>query len=262
MRALLAALLLLAGAASAEPVTLPGPEGITLKAELHRPAGTPVAPAVVALHGCGGPFAARDKQWAEALARAGHFVLFPDSFGSRGLGSQCRERNRVATSSGLRRLDAIAAATWFAAQPFAPKGGVALLGWSDGGSTIVATMRKRDGFPAGIIRGAIAFYPGCRGATQTAGFAFAAPVTILHGAADDWTPIAPCRTLAAQTGATLIEFPGAYHDFDAPVPVRVLKNIPTSQNADGTVHAGGDPEARAAALARVPAILAAMPPAH
>jgi dienelactone hydrolase len=55
----------------------------------------------------------------------GHIVLFPDSFGSRGLGSQCRERNRVATSSGLRRLDASAAATWLAAQPYAPKGGVA-----------------------------------------------------------------------------------------------------------------------------------------
>jgi hypothetical protein len=50
VRRLLPALLLLAGAARAEPVTLPGPEGIMLKARLpHRPSGAPVAPAIVAL---------------------------------------------------------------------------------------------------------------------------------------------------------------------------------------------------------------------
>ena len=264
MRLLLAlGFLLVATPLRAEPVTFVGPDGITLKAELHRPGGVAKTPAVVALHGCGGPFAARDAQWAEALTRAGHIVLFPDSFGSRGLGSQCRERNRVATSSGLRRRDAIAAAAWLAAQPGTPPGGVALLGWSDGGSTVLATARGRDDLPPGLIRGFIAFYPGCRGAAATRGWQPAAPLTILMGTADDWTPIAPCRALAAQAAnVTLIAYDGAYHDFDAPTPVRVLKNIPTSQNADGSVHAGGDRAAREAALMRVPAILAGMPVAR
>src|SRR5580704_4176974 len=90
MRRLALLLLFLAAAARAEPVQIPGPDGIILKANLVRPAGPPVAPAIVALHGCGGAFPSRDRQWADLLAGAGHIVLFPDSFGSRGLHSQCR----------------------------------------------------------------------------------------------------------------------------------------------------------------------------
>ena len=84
----------------------------------------------------------------------------------------------------------------------------------------------------------------------------AGPLDILMGEADDWTPIAPCRVLAGSVaGVRLHGFAGAYHDFDAPETVRVMRNIPTSQNADHSVHVGGDPAARAAALALVPALL-------
>lgn len=252
------ALLLTAGAARAEHVSFPGPEGIALQAELYRPEGAPRGPAVVALHGCGGPFPARDAFWRETLTSAGHVVLFPDSFASRGLGSQCRVSNRVATASGLRRQDAIAAARYLAAQEPSAKLGLVLLGWSDGGSTVLATATAgRADLPAGLISRFIAFYPGCRGFAATQGWGAAAPLAILHGEADDWTPIAPCRSLAAQAAhVSLTGFPGAWHDFDAPVPVRVLQNIPTSQNADRSVHVGGDDAARAAAVRQVLALVA------
>jgi dienelactone hydrolase len=47
------------------------------------------------------------------------------------------------------------------------------------------------------------------------------PVLMLHGTADDWMPIAPCREYAARLGkagmnARFIEYPGAYHVFDSP----------------------------------------------
>jgi len=77
-------------ALSVQHVRIPEPGGVVLDAALVRPAGPVLAPAVVALHGCGGPVPSRDAQWAEALAGQGHIVLLPDSFGSRGLGSQCR----------------------------------------------------------------------------------------------------------------------------------------------------------------------------
>jgi dienelactone hydrolase len=250
--------------ASAETVELPGPDGIVLRAVLHRPDGPPIAPAIVALHGCGGPYPSRDAQWTDALTRAGHIVLFPDSFASRGLHSQCRvpERDRPATSGGLRRRDAIAAATWLAAQPGTPPGGIVLLGWSDGGSTVLATARAgRDDVPPGLFRAFIAFYPGCHAASITQGWHPLAPLNILQGESDDWTPIAPCRALAATApDVTLTAYPGAYHDFDAPVPLRVMRNIPSSQNPDHTVHAGGNDAARADALARVLARLAAPAP--
>lgn len=261
-RALAAILMLLAGPAMAETVRIPGPDGVTLSAELVLPPGPAVAPAIVALHGCGGPYPARDRQWTRALSTAGHILLFPDSFGSRGLGPQCRVRHRQVTAGGLRRRDALAAAVWLAARPGTPPGGVALLGWSDGGSTVLAALRAAPDLPAGLLRGAVAFYPGCRAAAASHVWQPSAPLLILHGAEDDWTPVAPCRVLAARHAPTvsLHAYPGAYHDFDVPVPLRVLHGIPTSQNPDGHVHAGGNPAARADALARVPRYFAALPP--
>src|SRR5262245_32057076 len=76
--------------AAAEDVEIPSGE-TTLKAVLFRPAGPGPFPAVVGLHGCGGlvnragTLGARYRDWAERLVGAGFVVLYPDSFGSRGL---------------------------------------------------------------------------------------------------------------------------------------------------------------------------------
>jgi dienelactone hydrolase len=255
---LLMALLLLSGIARAETVTIPGPDGLALKAQLYRPEGTPIAPAIVALHGCGGPFPARDKQWSELLTGAGHIVLFPDSFGSRGLTSQCNipENQRVAQPGGLRRRDALAAVAWLAMQPNTPAGGVVVMGWSNGGSTTLATGNAQPDVAKGLIRGLIAFYPGCNEALHLSGWKPIAPLLIMIGDADDWTKAAPCRALAERSGSAIrfVTYAGAYHDFD--VPDRPIR---TRSSAAGMVHAGTDPAARADALKRVPAFLAGLP---
>jgi dienelactone hydrolase len=242
-------------------VTVPGPEGVALRATLLLPDGPPVAPAIVALHGCGGPYPQRDAQWGELLRRRGHIVLFPDSFGSRGLGSQCRETKRTVTTTGLRRRDALAAAQWLADRPETPPGGVVLMGWSHGGSTVLAAGRD-DPARRGLIRGLVAFYPGCGVAARPGGWRPVAPMLLLHGEADDWTPIAPCRAVAERAGSAVsfVAYPGAWHNFDVDIPVRQLRNMPFGQRSDGVVHTGGDPAARADALARVPAFLDALPP--
>lgn len=251
-------LLVIAAAARAETVTFTGGGGTILKAVLFRPEAAPVAPAVVALHGCGGPYPLRDHDWARRLAAAGHIVLLPDSFGSRGLGSQCRETRWVASAGGLRRDDALAAARWLTAQPGTPAGGVVIMGWSNGGSTTLATAQARNDVPPGLIRGFVAFYPGCRWSAIAAS---GPPILLLIGEADEWSPVEACRALARRVGAriTLVTYPGAYHDFDAPGAVRVLHGIPGSQNPDFSVHVGENPAARADALARVPAFLLALP---
>ena len=252
--------LLLAGPAAAADITIPGPDGVALKSRLFEPANGQSAPALVLLHGCGGPFPKRDTQWIDLFTQAGHAVLLPDSFGSRGLGSQCNqaERQRTVTAGGLRRLDALAAAQWLAARPGTPPGGVVIVGWSNGGATTLSAGTDRPELPRGLIRGLVAFYPGCA-AGRTSGWKPAAPLLVLVGDADDWTPAKPCEAVASAVGSlmTLVTYPGAYHDFDVPdYPLR------TRSASNGQVHVGTDPAARDDALRRVPAFITALPPAR
>ena len=260
MRYLVFMLLLLSATAKAETVRVPGPDGIMLNAELFAAQGKSQGVAIVALHGCGGPFPSRDNSWAKLLAASGHTVLMPDSYGSRGLGSQCSARSRPVTAGGVRRLDALAALAWLAARPGTPPGGVVLMGWSDGASTVLAAGHAMPDLPAKLIRGLIAFYPGCRGASETKDWQPAAPLLILMGEADDWTPAAPCHVLAERLPGkvSLVTYANAVHDFDAPnQKARVRAGLATPVH--GTAHTGSDPAAREDALRQVSAFLAALP---
>ena len=253
--ALLALTLLSAPTRAQTRITIPTPD-LQLQAQYTTPP-TPTAPAVIILHGCGGPYPARDHQWRDLLAAQGHQVLIPDSFGSRGLGSQCTTPTRTVTPNGKRRDDTVAAATYLASLPTTPPGGVIVMGWSNGGSTTLAAAAPGV-MPPGLVRAFVAFYPGCAQYARNPGWAPSAPLLIVMGEADDWTPAEPCRQLAAQhpTRITLILYPDAYHDFDAPNrPMRTRTGLAYTANNDGTAHAGTNEPARQAALQQVPAWL-------
>src|SRR4051794_7349681 len=85
----------IARAIDVETVAFPGGE-VDLKGILYKPHGSGAHPGVVALHGCGGLYDrngalnARHADWAARLAQQGFLVLFPDSFGSRAAGPQCK----------------------------------------------------------------------------------------------------------------------------------------------------------------------------
>ena len=255
MRTALAALLGLASCAAAgalppgaERVTIPGGP-VPLLAVFSRPADA-TGPSVVALHGCGGPWAERDRPWGALLVHDGHPVVFPDSFGSRGLGSQCRVSSRTVSPNRERREDAVAAGRWLLARADAPAGGAVLMGWSNGGSTVLAVA----GQGAGPFRGFVALYPGCGGVERHAGWAPSAPVLILMGEGDDWTPAAPCRALAARfpDRITLVTYPDTFHDFDVPGhPVRERTGLAYTAGGAGQAHTGTNETSRADAIARV-----------
>src|SRR3954471_11252729 len=105
-----------ASAATAETIDIPRDDG-ALKAVVFRPEGAGPFPAVVGMHGCAGLFsngavALRYRDWAQHLTKAGFVVLYPDSYGSRGLGSQCTVRNAAVRTDRERVADANAARRW------------------------------------------------------------------------------------------------------------------------------------------------------
>ena len=96
-------------------VTFPGADGVILRGWVYAPTQRGQHAAVVAMHGCGGltdangKLTARHEDWGQRLSGLGFFVIFPDSFGSRGLGSQCKIGDRDVRASHERVDDALSA---------------------------------------------------------------------------------------------------------------------------------------------------------
>lgn len=257
---LLFALVVPACAAEQRGMSVPGPDGIALQAELFLPDGPPRGPAILALHGCSG-FRNRAgevtglyRDWARLFNARGQAVLLPDSFASRGQGEQCTVRDSQIRPGRERRRDAIAAARWMATQPWAAQGVIAM-GWSHGASTVLWTAAFPEAAP---IRGYVAMYPGCTAPGRFAGWHSAAPMLLLIGEADDWTPAQPCAELAGRSANVSYRgYPGAHHAFDAPnTPLTERGNLNTPS---GRAHFGTNHPARDDALTRVPAFMDALP---
>lgn len=251
-------------AAPAEAVELESGD-LKIKALVFKPEGAGPFPAVVGMHGCEGlnnptgNLSSRYRDWAERLGRAGFAVIYPDSLGSRGLENQCRNRKSILRTNVERVADANAARVWLQKQPFIKPDRVSLVGWSNGGISVLWTVRPRalvkDEQPD--FRSAIAFYPGCNRLDTTA-WAARVPTLILIGGADDWASAKQCERMVANARGrsarvSLVVYPGAYHDFDHPNrSVQVRTGYAFSTDASGRVHTGTNPLARADALKRVP----------
>ena len=245
-----------------------------LDARLYRPDGAGPFPAVVGMHGCGGrDLKTRDapigyvRLWAEKLSALGYVVLLPDSFRPRGVMEVCTQEKRAVSAYRHRPRDAYGALAWLRAQSFVQAGAVFLIGWSNGGSATLATLRADSFAPlreraGGDFRAAVALYPGCVTQVKTK-WATRTPLMILIGDADDWTPPEPCRELAARARGNgepleLVLYPGAFHGFDAPDHKPVERpDVPRAGlNGKGHVTIAADPAARADAFARVPLFFA------
>lgn len=251
----------------AEQVEIPGGD-ITLRARLFRPQGSGPFAAVVALHGCGslfdraGTLNARFQDWGERLSEAGFAVLFPDSFGSRGLRGQCRSRERAVRASRERLADANAARRWLQQQAWIAPDRVSLMGWSAGAVATLWAVRPAAAPKDGAdFRSAVALYPGCRRLRDVA-WSARIPTLILIGTADEWTPAAACEQMLSgargrSAQASIVTYRGAHHDFDHPnLALQERTGLAFTADGSGRAHVGTDPAARADALKRVPEWLA------
>lgn len=238
------------------------------------------APVVIALHGCSGLYTqvgadakalgSRYRGYAQWLGARGYAVVFPDSFGPRGKPHGiCTERTATRDINGaVRRADVLATMRWVAAQPGADANRIVLLGWSNGAQAVLEAVDASRAWPADTpaVNRAVAFYPGCASAQKRPDYRLNAPLLLLAGGNDDWTPVDHCQALQTavlarqpQARFELDMFGGAYHGFDGTAPVKERNGIPKGRRY-GTVTVGGDPAAREAAFAKLAAWLDAPHP--
>ncbi len=248
-------------------------DGTVLKALVFHPAVPASGPTrrgtVVALHGCGGLYAtvgsrkgllnARHQAMADLLVAEGYNVVFPDSLTPRGETELCTQKiGTRKIDQTERRADVLGTLAWVANQPWAQQGRIALLGWSHGGSAVLSsTDASRADVRGQAVKPAVAvaFYPGCAAALKS-GYKPSAPLVLMLGEKDDWTPPGPCVALGQAVGAEVNVYADSYHDFDNPVgEVRVRKDVPNGVNPGQGVHVGPNPVARERAYLRLKGVL-------
>ncbi|MSP68166.1 MAG: dienelactone hydrolase family protein [Alphaproteobacteria bacterium] len=250
---------------------------------LTRPPGEGPFPAVVMLHDCSGlgprssgaPF-----RWAAELTAEGYVTLWPDSFTTRGRPQGvCTDNSPPRITFEQRAQDAHAARAYLRALPFVDAARIAVMGGSHGGATtlfaiVAGAPGADDGGPG--FAAAVALYPNCGrtmgGWTVTrirdrlnavptfsyAGvFAPRAPLLILAGELDDWTPAEPCRRLVDTASAAghkieLIVYPDTHHGFDSAAPLRFNPDRLNGYSPTGRgATTGGNPAAWADAVRQV-----------
>jgi dienelactone hydrolase len=256
---------------------LKGGAATNITGYLYKPQGPGPFPAVIAMHGCDGLVGQDGKvvplygTWGEVLSKEGYVVLLPDAFGSRGHGNLCAVQPPSARPVQPNReipRDTYGALAYLRTRADVRPNSIAILGQSFGAISMFYTIaegaRPKELSAEQDFRAAIAFYPNCQpflGVEPK--WKPRQPLLFLMGEADNFTPVAPCKQLlaaVAESGGPPVEahwYPGVYHAFDHPnLPERVLTNVKLPPDGHSPTL-GSNPEARADAINRVKAFLAA-----
>jgi dienelactone hydrolase len=242
-------------------VTFPSLDGkTTLVGYLFLPAAhAGRVPAVVMMHGRAGAYSSlangvydattlskRHQAWGELWSSLGYVALMVDDFGPRGypqgFGAHSYD-NRPAELNEVtvRPLDAYGALAWLRTRSDVDPARIGLQGWSNGGSTTLATMAVNPAPGIGPADGkgfvaALVFYPACGLKGQfEGGYAPYAPVRVFMGRADEEVSPKRCEALVEGSRAqgndiTIRLYAGATHSFDDPS----TKRQKVAANADAT----------------------------
>ena len=251
--------------AAPDTVFFPSGDGSTeIVAYLFRPPTRGPHPAIVMLHGRGGPYSAnvndectlvsrsspsacnadslskRHAMWGQYWVERGYVALLPDSFGPRGKAHGFErfthddpDRADV-NEKTVRPLDAEGALRWLHGQRDVIPDRIFLQGWSNGGSTALNVM-QRQGEKTSGYRAALALYPGCgKNALLAPELKTPAPIALLLGSDDEEVSPARCqemarRSIAAGSKVDVVLYPGATHGFDD--PGRSRQSIPGNRSA-------------------------------
>jgi dienelactone hydrolase len=214
---------------------------VTVFGTLRLPAGSDRVPAIVIAHGSAGVAVEREFWWADQLVKLGVAGFVVDSFAPRGIVQTATDQSQLSTAANV--ADALAALRLLAAHPRIDPQRIGVMGFSKGGQ--VALYTALEPFRRAVIADDLRFalhiplYPYCND-WYVAGKTDGAPLLMLLGGKDDYTPAVPCREYAAwfeSKGAatTVIVYPRAYHDFDSSRSPRYVANLVTGRGCNGLV---------------------------
>ena len=167
--------------------------------------------------------------WAQFLNGLGVATLMIDSFTSRGIDTTLANQKLLGRLAMI--IDAYRAFDLLAQHPRIDAQRVALMGFSRGGQTSLYAAMQRFQHLHGPKRGEFAayvsFYPACNTRFIEEERVVARPIHVLHGTADSFNAIEPCRDYVGRVrraggDITLHELEGADHVFDWPMLSRPL----------------------------------------
>lgn len=181
-------------------------------------------PAMILIHGSDGIHDGT-RAHAKRLRDLGVATLIVDSFTTRGVGSVAEDQIRITEQTMI--ADAYAALDLLASHPHIDPARIGIIGFSKGGTVAVysasAKVRQWMARDAPEFAVHIALYPFCNVSVSdpaTTG----APIYMLLGEKDDYTPARHCMTLQSEWNAAAGRvntslYPGAAHSFDSSDPV-------------------------------------------
>lgn len=183
--------------------------------------------AIVFVHGSGGWLKSHER-WLKAFNKMGIATFRLSGFEPRGISKTVGSQTNV--TSAMLTADAYNALKILSTHPRIDKDRIGIMGGSKGGavSMVSAWEPVRQAAVNSDLKFAlhIALYPFCYRfeRVQMTG----APMLLLVGEKDDWTPAEPCIECTkdlkdAGYDANIIVYPKAYHGFDSNVDVTSLK---------------------------------------
>jgi len=205
--ALVAGILLMPAAAQAQTSQL---------LNLTLPPGPGPHPAVLLLHGCSG-ILENQQMWQNFLRERGYASANLDSFTPRRIPEICTDFRRLPMHDRVN--DAYEALVQLAARSDIDRQRIAVMGFSNGGVATLAVLTSVVGSQlvpgSPRFRAGVALYPDCSLTSPR----FYAPILVLIGALDDWTPAAECTELQGKIGPDRPAFftsilSNAHHAFD------------------------------------------------
>ena len=228
---------------------------------------TKPAPAIVLMHGRAGAYSSaakgvytaktlsqRHRQWAEWWAGRGTAALIVDGFGPRGYPAgfgrhSYKDRPAELDETEARPQDAYAGLLYLRSRREIAGERVGIMGWSNGGSTVLAAMAgnapglDRIGGAAKGFRGGLSLYPGCALKDKyKGGLVPYAPTRIYAAELDEEVSPKICATLMERSRAkradlTLKIYPGAVHGVDDPGAARQASPANSAATQDVTQQA-------------------------